>query len=90
MQFCPPPFKKDVNVFERIQRRMLVAGQEGMSSEEGLNTLWLSSPEKKDAEEKPHCSLQPPDEEKHKNVKSSAPGNLWEWTVERWINQRDG
>lgn len=69
---------------------MLVAGQEGMSSEEGLNTLWLSSPEKKDAEGKPHCSLQPPDEEKHKNVKSSAPGNLWEWTVERWINQRDG
>ena len=58
MQFCPPPFKKDVNVFERIQRRMLVAGQEGMSSEEGLNTLWLSSPEKKDAEGKPHGGLQ--------------------------------
>jgi len=40
----------------------LVQGLEGMSYQERLRTLGFSSLEKKEAEGRPHCSLQLPEE----------------------------
>jgi len=45
MQFWAPQFEKDVKVLESIQRRVIksVKGLEGMSCEEWLRILGLSS-----------------------------------------------